>query len=286
MARTSTAPEVLRGLGYWFFYGGDKVGPWVGPERVVHVESLARGARLRARGRWRWRRVAVARFRHRGYVALLLLVGVVLSVGTTRTARRRSSDACSALFVDTTSRPRHAVHAARRPARGTRPGLGLGAGAGALAERLPRLATAIPLAAVALLALDMPPLFTGKEYTSGILRDEYVPQLLDQATPASTPATHDTRVYELPGSDFAAYRWGGTVDPITPGLMDRPYVARELVPWGSAPSADLLNAFEERMQDGVFEPAAAGRRSPGSSRPAPSTCAPTSSTSATARPAR
>ena len=48
---------------------------------------------------------------------------------------------------------------------------------------------------------------------------------------------HDTRVLALPGSDFAAYRWGVTIDPIEPGLIDRPYVARELVPWGSPPSA-------------------------------------------------
>ena len=67
---------------------------------------------------------------------------------------------------------------------------------------------------------------------------------------------HDTRVLELPGADFASYRWGDTVDPITPGLMDRPYVARELVPWGSPASADLLNALDRRLQEGVLEPSA------------------------------
>ncbi|HEY3187662.1 MAG TPA: alpha-(1-_3)-arabinofuranosyltransferase family protein, partial [Solirubrobacteraceae bacterium] len=65
-----------------------------------------------------------------------------------------------------------------------------------------------------------------------------------------------TRVLELPGSDFAAYRWGNTVDPVTPYLMDRPYVARELIPYGSPPSADLLNALDRRLQEGVFEPPA------------------------------
>ena len=61
-------------------------------------------------------------------------------------------------------------------------------------------------------------------------------------------------MYELPGIDFASYRWGGTVDPITPGLTDRPYVARELVPWGSPQGADLLIAYERRLQEGWFEP--------------------------------
>jgi len=60
----------------------------------------------------------------------------------------------------------------------------------------------------------------------------------------------------LPGSDFGSYRWGQTVDPITPGLMDRPYVARELVPWGSAASADLLNALDHRIQEGTLDPSA------------------------------
>ena len=67
---------------------------------------------------------------------------------------------------------------------------------------------------------------------------------------------HGTRVLEIPGADFASYRWGNTVDPITPGLMDRPYVARELVPWGSPATADLLNALDRRIQEDVLDPAA------------------------------
>ncbi len=38
--------------------------------------------------------------------------------------------------------------------------------------------------------------------------------------------------------------------------MDRPYVARELVPWGSAASADLLNAFDQPLQEGTLDPSA------------------------------
>ncbi len=71
------------------------------------------------------------------------------------------------------------------------------------------------------------------------------------AAAALDAGDHQTRVLELPGSDFASYTWGNTVDPITPGLMDRPYVARELIPCGTArPSADLLNALDRRDPGG------------------------------------
>jgi hypothetical protein len=56
---------------------------------------------------------------------------------------------------------------------------------------------------------------------------------------------------EAPGADFASYTWGNTVDPITPGLTDRPYVARELIPYGTPGTADLLNAIDRRMQEAV-----------------------------------
>src|SRR6185503_4139556 len=35
-----------------------------------------------------------------------------------------------------------------------------------------------------------------------------------------------------------------------------PYVARELIPYGSPASADLLNALDRRLQEGVLEPEA------------------------------
>src|SRR5690606_11847415 len=47
---------------------------------------------------------------------------------------------------------------------------------------------------------------------------------------------------------------GNTVDPITPGLIDRPYVARELIPYGTPPSADLLIAADRRLQEMVLDP--------------------------------
>jgi hypothetical protein len=102
----------------------------------------------------------------------------------------------------------------------------------------------------------MAPLFTGKVVARNLRRPEAVPSYWRDATAWLDARGDDTRVLELPGSDFASYRWGNTVDPVTPGLLDRPFVARELIPYGSAPSADLLNALDRRLQEGVLEPEA------------------------------
>ena len=57
VARTSSPAEVLRGLGYWFFYGGDKVDRWVGPSGRTSRScgSSCIGYASRRRRWWRWR---------------------------------------------------------------------------------------------------------------------------------------------------------------------------------------------------------------------------------------
>jgi hypothetical protein len=85
-------------------------------------------------------------------------------------------------------------------------------------------------------------------------RDD-VPTSWTDAAAALDREGSDTRVLEIPGSPTAAYRWGSTSDPITPGLIDRPWVARELIPYfGSAAAANLFIALDHRLQEGTFEP--------------------------------
>ena len=81
VARTSTPNEILRGLGYWFFYGQDRLGPWI--EAVVELHAAARGhhRRLRARRPWRCSRPVFVRWRHRVFFVGLLVVGVIIAVG-------------------------------------------------------------------------------------------------------------------------------------------------------------------------------------------------------------
>ncbi len=77
VSSTSLSSEVLRGLGYWYFYGRDKLGPW----------TLASAGYLQ----WSWLIVVsflvptlavaaamVVRWRYRAFAIALILVGVVL----------------------------------------------------------------------------------------------------------------------------------------------------------------------------------------------------------------
>jgi arabinofuranan 3-O-arabinosyltransferase len=264
VAKTSSAPEVLRGLGYWFFYGSDKLGPWIEPGRQYAEQEwlLVVGYAIPALALFA---ALFTRWRHRAYAAGLVFVGLVMSVGAHPfDSPTPIGHALKALI---SSGPGMALRSTPRAVPLVVLGLAmfLAFGLQALHAAAPRCARWgwAPRQArwgtglvMALTVLNMPPLFTGDVYGTNLMRDEDIPAYWHEAAAALDAEPHDTRVLELPGSDFASYRWGNTVDPVTPGLMDRPYVARELIPYGSAASAALLNAFDRRLQEGTFEPAA------------------------------
>lgn len=255
VARASTPAEVLRGLGYWFGYGRDAVSPWVEPvgaytrsPALIAVSMAVPALALVALARSRWRARALP--------VLLVLAGVVVSVGAHpygspslvgRLLRALiGTEAGAALRSTPRAVPLVALGLA----------LGLGVGVEALAARRPRLRWLAPAAAVALLAVNLPALFAGRLLTSSILRDEAFPSWWTEVAADLDAGDRSTRVLEVPGSDFASYRWGGTVDPVLVGLTERDVAARELVPWGSPASADLLAALDRRWQDRIAEPAA------------------------------
>jgi arabinofuranan 3-O-arabinosyltransferase len=255
VATASLSLEVLRGLGYWFFYGEDRFGPWIAPSRtytqrleVLFATYLLPGLGLIG--------AAATRFRERSFFLLLLVVGLLLAVGAHPWDHPAPANAAIKAFLESDvglsmrSLPRAAPLVV----------LALSVFVGALVaaatrhhERWSRPAAA---GVVALAVLALPPLWRGQFVDRNLDRAEDIPGYWVQAAHALDARGHDTRVLEVPGADFASYRWGTTVDPITPGLMDRPYVARELIPYGSPPSAALLNALDERLQAGTLDPAA------------------------------
>lgn len=268
VASASTATEVLRGLGYWFFYGADQYGNFVqvGNAYTQHLWLLAVSFALPCIGMLS---SGVARMRERAFFVALVFVGTFLAVGAHPWNEGPPAARLLQLFLSNGK-----VGGAMRSMPRAVPLLVLGlaaltgAAAHALAQRwpngrivwghrLPERRALLACAGVVVLAfLNAPPLVTGQYIASNLQRPEEIPTYWLQDIRALDRGSHRTRVLEIPGADFASYRWGTTVDPITPGLMSRPYVARELVPYGTPPSAQLVAAFDTTMQQLMLEPRA------------------------------
>jgi arabinofuranan 3-O-arabinosyltransferase len=259
VARTSTPNEVLRGLGYWFFYGQDLFGSWIEAARdyTQHPVVLVAGYALVALALLG---AAFVRWRHRVFFLALLVVGVVISVGAhpydTPTPlgslfKKFQTSSTAGLALRSTGRATPLVVLALAVF------LGLAVnwvskryrGSGRIA-----LALGVPALVIALVFVNFPALVNGTFYGKNLERPESVPAYWQRAISALNAGDHQTRILEEPGSDFASYTWGNTVDPITPGLTDRPYVARELIPFGTPAGANLLMAIDRRIQEGVADP--------------------------------
>ena len=85
VAVASTTPEVIRGLGYWFFYGNDKLGQWIVPS----IHYMRYGIPLSfALPIFAFLAGALTRFRHRLFFITLIVIGAV--DGGRRSSLRRS----------------------------------------------------------------------------------------------------------------------------------------------------------------------------------------------------
>lgn len=253
VARTSLSSEVLRGLGYWFFYGGDKLGSWIEPGRsyTQHLWLIAIGFVVPAVA---LAAAVVVRWRYRAFAVTMIVLGTAVAVGAYPYPAPSPVGALFKAFARS-STAGLALRSTPRAIPLVTLGLALlvAAGLAALAARRPRAATVCAVAVAIVAAAGIPPLWTGDFIGENLQRPEDVPQYWKAAARYLDARGDATRVLEIPGADFASYRWGNTVDPILPGMMDRPYAARELIPYGSEPSADLLAALDRRMQEGVFE---------------------------------
>ncbi len=260
VALTSTPNEVLRGLGYWFFYGQDRLGPWIEAARdyTQHSWVILAGYGLVVLSLLA---AAFVRWRHRLFFVLLLFVGVVISVGAHPYA---SSTPLGALFKSFANSSTAGLALRSTGRAGPLVVLALAVFFGLAVNSAFRwlqtrgkvaLAYAVPLLAGVLIFVNFPALVDGTFYGKNLQRDAKLPAYWTQAIAALDRGDHQTRILEEPGADFASYTWGNTVDPITPGLTDRPYVARELIPYGTPGTADLLNAIDRRLQVGVADPA-------------------------------
>ncbi len=261
VAEASSAPELLRGLGYWYFYGDDKLGAWIEPS-VAYTQNPLLILITYAVPVIGLLSAALVRWRHRAFFASLVVIGLVVAIGAYPWDDPAPLGNGFKAFLQ--SQAGLAMRSLPRAVPLLSLGLAVlsGMAVTALGQRVRRLERPAAGALVVLAIVALPPLWRGQMVANNLERPEEVPTYWTQAA-AEIDARdrvadggHGSRILEVPGADFASYRWGDTVDPITPGLTDRPYVARELIPYGTPPAADLVNALDRQMQEAVLEPEA------------------------------
>ena len=254
VSATSTATEILRGLGYWFFYGGDVSGPWNDslmdftrrPWLIAVSFAIPTLSLLGA---------ALIRWRDRAFFAAMILLGVTVAVAASPYDDPTLLGRVFKAFA-TSSTAGFALRSTARAVPLMTLGLAVLLGAGitaictALAARDRKWVGIVAATVVGAMCIaNAPGIWNGRYYSQYLERDEEIPTYWKEALAYLDARPHDTRVLALPGSDFASYRWGDTIDPIEPGLMDRHYVARELVPWGGEASTNLLIALDHRLHE-------------------------------------
>ena len=249
----SLASEILRGLGYWYFYGTDRVGPWT-QTSVEYTQDLALIAFSFTVPVLALLAAFVARWRYRSYFILLTVVGMVLAVGPNPYEHPSSvGEVIKKIMVDTTAGLAMRSTDRASPVIVLSMAVFLGAGVSALAYRVRRTGLVVGAFAVAAVAGASAPLWSGQIIADGFTQPAAPPAYVRQAAAALDTAHPGTRVYALPGNNFAAYRWGDTIDTVYPGLMTRPFITHEQQIMGSLPTADVLEAVDGPLQDGVMD---------------------------------
>jgi SAM-dependent methyltransferase len=250
---TSLSSEVLRGLGYWYFYGNDAIQPWTLPSSgyMLHDTGILLSFLVPALALLG---AAVVRWRYRFFSVCLVVVGVVLAVGA-----YPLSDPSPLGRVFRSLGENSTIGLAMRSSNRVLPlvvlGMALLAGSavGALAQWRPNRAAIAGCVVGVLACANLAPLFEGNLVATNLMFPETLPTYVTEAAHFLN-ASGSTPVLGLPGEDFGYYRWGVTMDSVWPGLLTRPYIQRQAVLQGEPASANLLRALDESIQDGVMVP--------------------------------
>jgi len=251
---TSLSSEVLRGLGYWYFYGNDAIQPWTqsSSSYMSHGQGVLLSFAVPAVALFG---AAFLRWRYRAYAVLLVVLGVVLAVGAYPLS---DPSPLGRLFrwIGESSTIGLAMRSSNRVLPLVVLGLALLAGAAVSSLRAWRPSASV-LAGIlvgTLACFNLAPFFEGRIVATNLMFPETLPSYVTSAA-SYLNKTGRTPVLGLPGADFGYYRWGVTMDSVWPGLLTRPYLQRQAVLQGEPASANLLRALDESIQNGVFDPA-------------------------------
>lgn len=252
---TSSASEVFRGLGYWYFYGTDGLQLWTGNSihytsgNVVPLASFlvpATGFVAALVIRWRYRLFAVG----------VTFIGLVVAVASYPLSSPTPFGVVLRYLATHTT-----VALAMRSTNRVIPimtiGLALLAGAlfDALVARWPRLQWwSVGVFSLACITA-MSPLFTLRSIPSNLTLPETPPSYVQQAAKELNTGSSTSNVLGLPGFDFAYYRYGTYNDSLWPALVHRPWISSQVQLVGEPASINLIRSLDSTLQDGVAEPA-------------------------------
>jgi len=249
----SLASEILRGLGYWYFYGTDRVGPWT-QTSVMYTQNIALILWSFSVPVLAFLAAFVGRWRYRTYFILITVVGMVMAVGPNPYQNPSSvGSVIKTIMVDTTAGLAMRSTDRASPLIILSMAVFLGAGISALSFRVRKTSLAIGALAVAAVAGASSPLWSGQIVANGFTQPAVPPDYTRAAAAALNGAHPGTRLYGLPGNNFGAQRWGDTIDTVYPGLMTRPFTTHEQQIMGSLPTADVLEAVDGPLQNGIMD---------------------------------
>jgi arabinofuranan 3-O-arabinosyltransferase len=255
---TATGSEVLRGVGYWLFYVVERDGPLTVAAEPYQTSLLTITVSfavvlLAIVG------LLLTRSTLRRFAGWCLLAGVVISVGVHPISD--PSPLMSVVADNATSTWALAFRSSTRavPVVLVALSLGLGLFANWVQERFGQRSTVVArfayLALAGLVIGNLPALWNRQLVNPVQSREQDVPAAWNEAADSlDRGIDNGGRVLQLPGTEFGVHRWGNLVDPLLPGITDRPIITRDLVPVGSPGAMDLLYALDDRVQDGTLEP--------------------------------
>ena len=252
VASTSLASEILRGLGYWYFYGSGRLGIWVitSSEMTQQLTTLAFSFAVPILA---FVSAIWISFRYRSYFAFLIAFGMIFAVGTYPYMHPSLVGELLKLFMTRTT----AGFAIRSTDRATPmvilgTSVLLGLGITALSRFRYFIGIAAALICTTIVALANPAIWNGTTVPSHYTQPHPLPSYEYKTASWLNSHCRGKRILVEPGEDFAAYRYGDTIDTIYPGISTCQFILREQLIMGSLPTADMMYAIDSPIQEGAY----------------------------------
>ena len=253
---SSNSSEIMRGLGYWYFYGFDRLGPWTHGSVVFSQQlrsiAVSFGPPLLA-----LIAAMFVRWKARAYFVLLVVVGMAWSVGAHPYDNPTPFGSLLKVFMTKTTAGL-AMRSTDRASPLVILGLSmlLAAMLAALWRRLPKTSVGVACIAAIVVLANAAPIARGDIIANNFSQPDHLPKGEMDAIRYLNGSGNGTRVLALPGNGFASFRWGNTVDAPQPAFLNRPFLIHEQQVMGSMATADMLYALDGPIQQSTANPAA------------------------------